>query len=149
MRVINLSNHPSTRWSSEQVEAAWNLLLPSCKRKDDHGEECYTVVTGIEDWPFPQVDPRFDESQLAGLVKRTLDELIEIHGENIAIHLMGESGFVVRAVTMLRVWQHETSDGIGITCFHSTTERVVEETMQPDGSTMKSATFKFVAFREY
>lgn len=147
MRIINLSNHPCTKWSKEQVETAWNLQLPSCK--NGGSPSGYTVVTGVEDWPFPQVDPRLDEIGLACLVVNTIDALIKEHGENIAVHIMGESGFVVKAVNCLKTRQHETSDGVGITCFHSTTERIVTEEVQPDGSVKKQATFKFVAFREY
>lgn len=118
---INLSNHPSSRWSEEQMSAA-----------REYGD--------IIDIPFPQVDDFCDEDDILKLVdKYCKDILTETHGriQNIVVHIMGEMTFTYAMVKELSL--------MGFTCLASTTERITEEL--PDGS--KNVKFKFCRFRRY
>ncbi len=117
--LLNFSNHPSTQWKEEQLEAA----------------RCFDVV---EDLAFPAVSPSMDEEEL--------DELVEKYAEMIAngfdssctcVHIMGEMTFVFRMVFRLKT--------LGFRCIASTTERIAQVT--PDGQ--KISSFQFVRFREY
>lgn len=118
---INLSNHPSSRWSEEQMSAA-----------REYGD--------IIDMPFPKVDDFCGEDDILKLVdKYCKDILLETHGrtQNIVVHIMGEMTFTYAMVKELTL--------MGITCVASTTERITEEL--PDGS--KNVKFEFCRFRRY
>lgn len=116
---LNISNHPSSNWSAEQIEAAWQLS----------GE--------IVDLPFPVVDPAGDETYIAELADDLCTKVIEINGQNAVVHLMGEMTLTFALVQRLSIQ--------GITCVAATTQREIME--YPDGR--KESIFKFVKFRKY
>ena len=92
---INLTNHPSSGWSKEQLEAAQR-----------YGE--------IVDLSFPIVEPGFtskDISELAGVVVGGIKKLDPAP----VVHVMGEMTFTYAVVSRLKA--------LGITCIASTTER--------------------------
>jgi hypothetical protein len=60
--LINLTNHPSARWSEKQKAAA-----------DEFGE--------IVDVPFPQVEASADEQIVNSLGKEYLEKIKKISGE--------------------------------------------------------------------
>jgi len=124
--LINLSNHPLSKWSDAQRKAA----------EAHFGRE-------IIDIPFAPVDPKTTFAD----VKKTVDEYIQLclthlhqyenyTAEN-AIHIMGEYTFTFQFVKEM--------EARNILCVASTTERIVTD--NPDGS--KNTVFKFVRFRPY
>jgi hypothetical protein len=118
--LLNLSNHPISRWSDEQVAVAKQLF----------GE--------IEDYPFPQIDPQWDAAQVEEFSNEILNDIIHRYGyKDVTVHLMGELTF---CFALLKKLQHR-----GIRCVASTTERITEE--QGKGTIIKQ--FRFVRFREY
>lgn len=116
---LNLSNHPSTSWSAEQLAVA-----------KEYGE--------IRDMAFPQVDPDADERAIQDLSEKLCDEILTFAKEYaVTVHLMGEMGLTYNLVKRLQ--------GYGVRCVYSTTYRTVEE--YKDGS--KRVMFNFRQFREY
>lgn len=96
--LLNLSNHPSTSWSSEQIAAAGDKVI---------------------DMPFPQVDPEGDEAYIAQLSTEYYNKILDINGVT-TVHLMGEMNFTFALVSKLKAK--------GIKCVASTTKReTVEE----------------------
>ena len=117
---INLSNHPSSNWSTEQKDAAARL-----------GGE-------IVDLPFPVVEPSGDESYIAALADEYCGKVLEMAKvENTVVHLMGEMTLTFAIAQRLQAHN--------ILCLASTTQR---ETIEySDGH--KESFFKFVKFRKY
>lgn len=117
--LINLSNHPSAKWSSEQKNAA-----------SQFGE--------IVDLPFPDVDAAGNEKYIDDLASDYVNNVkYKATNNNIFVHIMGEMTLTFAIVRQLQK--------IGIPCIASTTQRLVTE--NPDGS--KSVLFQFVRFRHY
>jgi len=121
--LINLSNHPSANWSSEQLVAV-------------------QVYGSIIDIPFPNVDPAGDEGYIHSLCDKYLQKIYTICRDGacpvstVTVHIMGEMNFTFAIVNALQ--------GRDITCIASTTERV---TKVENG--VKSSEFRFVRFRNY
>lgn len=122
---INLSNHPSSKWSAKQIETALSIT--------DNGP--------IIDIDFPNIDPNLTtmevEKLAAKYVKQILDLIHEYEADNAFIHVMGEMTFTYNVVKEFA----ET----GYNCFASTTKRNVVE--NNDGT--KVSIFEFVQFRMY
>ena len=97
--LLNLSNHPSTKWSPEQRQAA----------NEDFG--------GVSDLLFPNIAPEATPDDIWQLAMEYF-RLIEIRQPS-AVHVMGEMTFTFRLVTMLKA--------AGMHCVASTTERIVTE----------------------
>lgn len=117
--LINLSNHPSTAWQPEQIQAA-------------------ATYGNIVDLPFPDVDANENEEYIRQLADIYLGKVKSIAGiDQATIHLMGE---MTLTMSLLKRLQKE-----GYTCIASTAQRVVTEL--PDHKTIK--TFRFVRFRQY
>lgn len=96
--LLNLSNHPSNSWSSEQLAAAGDKVI---------------------DMPFPLVDPEGDEAYIAQLSSEYYNKILDINGVT-TVHLMGEMNFTFALVSKLKA--------SGIKCVASTTKReTVEE----------------------
>lgn len=117
---INISNHPSQKWSSEQVQAA----------------STYGI---IYDFAFPLIDESANEEQIAFEADILLNKISQIapSPEQTTVHIMGEMTFTYAMVNLLKA--------AGYTCVASTSKRIVEEL--PDGS--KNVKFEFCQFREY
>lgn len=97
---INLSNHPSSSWSPEQLAAAGG--------RDQ-----------IVDLSFPQVNPDGDEGYIAQLSSDYYNKILEMKDVS-TVHLMGEMNFTFALVSKLKA--------SGIRCVASTTKReTVEE----------------------
>ena len=117
---INLTNHPISEWSEEQLNAA--------RQYSDH----------IMDLKFPNIKPEFSTK----MVRKYAEVIVRIitttcKSEKPVVHVMGEMTFTYHVVSLLKAQ--------GITCVASTTER--NTIVTPDG--MKISEFKFVQFREY
>lgn len=94
---INLSNHPSTSWSPEQLAAAGGQVI---------------------DMSFPQVLPDGDEKYIRGLAAEYYDRIVKMK-ENLVVHIMGEMNFTFALVNLLKA--------SGIKCVASTTKRETTE----------------------
>lgn len=119
--LINLSNHPSAKWSQDQILAA-----------SEYGK--------IVDMAFPPIDPELsdvDVNSLADEYQKNLLQLSMNKQEAVILHIMGEFTFTFALVNRLK--------SAGIRCVASTTRRNVTE--NPDGT--KTTVFEFVRFREY
>ena len=117
---INLSNHPSSEWSEEQMAAA------------------VAIGGEVVDIPFPEVDPNADEVEIDRLGYKCVERIVLVGGlGGQIVHVMGEMTLTHNILERLHY--------LHIRCYASTTERNV--TINADGS--KTSTFRFVRFREY
>lgn len=116
---INLSNHPSSSWSANQLENA-----------RQYGE--------VLDIPFPDVPPVEGEEYIASLSVEYAHEIIEHYDPSVdVIHIMGEMCF---SFALVRLLQES-----GFVCVASTSERIVKE----DRPGHKEVFFNFIRFRQY
>lgn len=120
--LINLSNHPLSSWSADQIEKAKNLF------------------NEVFDIPFPQIPPHADETEVELKAQNTAKEILNIiskyPNQNNAVHIMGEMTFSFSLVNILL--------DKGINCVASTTERNVTEM-----DNKKITEFSFVSFRPF
>lgn len=117
--LINLTNHPYSRWSESQKQAA----------------QAYGKV---QDMPFPKIDAKANEQVIETLTDKYADKIKKIYvKEPITVHVMGEMTFTVSIVGKLQK--------LGILCIASTSERNVQEVE----AGVKQVNFEFVRFREY
>lgn len=117
---LNLSNHPSDKWSKAQLDAA-----------RAYGE--------VVDMPFPEIDPGATTEEIHRLAEEYADRITSSYlGRDLmTVHLMGEMTFTFRLVTLLHAR--------GVRCVASTTQR---KTSELEGS-KKESIFEFKEFREY
>lgn len=108
---VNLTNHPSTGWSKEQLTAT-----------EQYGE--------IVDIPFPNIEPDYTTEFVNSLAETTVNALTAF-GKNITVHVMGEMTFTYAVVSQLKVQ--------GIRCLASTTER--NTIITPDGKKISEFKF--------
>lgn len=117
---VNLSAHPSERWSKEQSEAA----------------KAYGDITDIR---FPNINPHATSKDVDALADQYLDQIKEMNPSVVMVQ--GEMTFTHDLVSKL---QEE-----GIKCVAACSDRKTVEEQLPDGSTKKTAIFEFCGFREY
>ena len=101
---INLTNHPSEKWSEEQLSAA-----------RQYGE--------IVDLSFPIIEPSYTKDDIMHLVKDCTETIMGIKEGETVVHVMGEMTFTHNLVNALIER--------GVMCLASTTERNI--IMLPDG----------------
>ena len=111
MIFINLTNHPSSGWSKQQLEAA-----------QEYGD--------IVDISFPIIEPDFSSKDINELADEVVEgvKLLDTHP---VVHVMGEMTFTYAVVSRLKA--------LGVTCVASTTERLVK--MMPDGKKISEFKF--------
>ena len=121
---INISNHPSARWSEQQLAAAKNL-----------GGE-------IADFALPNIPPTASTEEVSRMAKSIAADAIGSVsvGETATAMVAGPFGFCRQAVAEL--------EAHGITCVEACSERRTREETLPDGTTRKVVAFQFVQFRE-
>lgn len=117
---INHTNHPSEKWSAAQRQAA-----------EAFGE--------IVDVPFPAIPPEWDEHQVAKLAASEAEELLAEHPA--AVLVQGEFTYTYALIEHLRA--------AGIPALAACSRREAVETVAPDGSTVRTSTFRFLRFRRY
>jgi hypothetical protein len=120
-KFINFTNHPSKNWSDVQIAAA-----------KKYGE--------IIDIPFPAVDPNGDEGYIEKLAD-TCALQIKAH-KPAAVLCQGEMTLAFAIVSKL-IHKHY------LAVYAACSERVVSETTDENGATVKRAEFKFTRFRKY
>ena len=99
----NISNHPSTGWGEEQIDAAKNI-----------GGE-------VRDIPFPNVPPSASEAEVAKLAHQLVEEEYFFPAGDHAL-VQGEFTLVVELIIRLQ--------RAGVACWAATTAR---ETTEKDG----------------
>ena len=121
--LINLSNHPSSKWSKEQLESAKN-----------------TYSSNV-DLVFPEISPFLDLAEIEQIAEDYLikikNVLIQSKDDSNAVHIMGEFTFTFNLLEMLK--QNN------IPAVASTTSREVYE----DKVGNKLSKFNFIRFRNY
>ena len=117
---LNHTNHPSDKWSSEQIAAA-------------------EIFGEIIDLPFPAIPPEFDKEEVAKKVAENLKKILSF--EPAAVLCQGEFNYTFAMVSELKKNK--------IPVFAATSERMVSSVVQEDGSSRSVSTFRFVKFRDY
>jgi hypothetical protein len=116
---FNISNHPTTKWSAEQANAAMAL-----------GGE-------LRDIQFPNVPTLATTAAVSALA----DMLAAQVGDNDVAMVQGEFTLVYATLARLRAR--------GIRVVAACTERKVQEVAKSDGTVEKTAIFAFATFRDY
>ena len=119
---INFSNHVSTLWDENQLNEAHK-----------YGE--------IIDVQFPNVSPTSDEEYISALADEYIKRICGVNNRIAAVMVQGEYNLSFEVVNRLLKK--------GIKVVSACTERMVEETIDINGETMKESRFRFVRFREY
>lgn len=109
---INLTNHPSEKWSEEQIKAARS-----------YGE--------VINMAFPVIEPILTKEDILRFVKVYIEMIMDIRDGDTVVHVMGEMTFTHNLVNALKE--------MGIICLASTTER--NTIMTPDGKKMSEFKF--------
>ena len=78
---LNHTNHPSDKWSSEQIAAA-------------------EIFGEIIDLPFPAIPPEFEKEEVAKKVAENLKKILSL--EPVAVLCQGEFNYTFAMVTFLR-----------------------------------------------
>ncbi len=122
--LINLSNHPSSKWSEEQ-KAGWDEIV---------------------DIEFPNISADYDEIQVSKIVDKYLDRLVQLipeikaKGSDFNLMLQGEYTFCYMMFDILKFIESWNF-------WIPTTERIVIEEVKSDGSVDKKSIFRFVKWR--
>lgn len=117
---INCSNHCSENWSQKQKNSALQ-----------YGE--------IIDIPFPNVDPESTPQQIDLMAIQLVDRILK--AEPNIVMLQGESTLTYKAVCYLK----EKNIPVLSAC----SRRNTIESIQEDGSAIKTVSFSFIGFRSY
>ena len=117
---LNHTNHPSEKWSPEQIAAA-------------------KIFGEIQDLPFPNIPPQFSEEEIKKIVAENLKKILSF--EPTAVLCQGEFNYTFAMVSELKKNK--------IPVFAATSERIVSTVIQDDGSSKSVSTFRFVKFRNY
>ena len=118
--MINLSNHPSDKWSEKQLV-------------------CASQYGDVIDLSFPSVDPYGTSQYIDDLVQEYFDKIMEFHDP--VVMLQGEYLFTYRLINKLKA--------AGITVLASCSERRTIEYIDENGHTSRKSEFEFVNFKEY
>ena len=117
---INLTNHPSARWSKEERDAA-----------EKFGK--------IIDIPFPNIPALLSEDDVRICAKKVAHDVLDYHPKIVLCQ-----GEFTCCFSIIKILMNE-----GITVVSACSERQVIDELQQDGSTVKKSIFKFVQFRAY
>lgn len=117
---INLTNHPSSLWNDEQLDAA-----------RQYGR--------IIDLPFPAVDPLAEPAEIALMAEACVEKIRTFKDPTVLVQ--GEFTLVYAIVTRLKKE--------GIRALAACSERQAVEMKSKDGTVLKRVVFRFRRFREY
>lgn len=118
--LLNITNHPSNKWSEEQMNGALSLALD------------------VIDIPFPNIDPKLSTEEVYQLADDLVENIKKKYGfNNICCLVQGDFTLTFALVTCLNY--HE------IPVYAATSERSTVN--NDDGS--KTSVFNFVQFRNY
>ena len=118
--LLNITNHPSNKWSEEQMNGALNLALD------------------VVDIPFPNVDPKLSTEEVYKMADNLVQDIEKKYGiNNICCLVQGDFTLTVALIFCLNY--HE------IPVYAATSER--NTINNEDGS--KTFIFNFNQFRNY
>lgn len=117
---INFSNHPSARWSAEQLSAA----------------EAYGRVI---DEPFPAVPADMDEAGVARLADEAAERILA--RKPAAVLCQGEFTLAFAVTERLKAQ--------GVTVLAASSDRALVTEADENGGTRKVTVFRFTRFRKY
>ena len=117
---VNFSNHPSDRWSKEQLEAT-----------QEYGE--------VRDYDFPMVNPEDDEKSIDKLADKCTHVILELKPD--AVLVQGEFTLSYAVIRKLKEQK--------VKCMAACSARESTEEKQVDGSIRKASVFRFCRYREY
>ena len=117
---INVSNHPSELWSTQQKKAA-----------EEYGK--------ILDLPFPAIPASADTDDVCIMAEEYCKKILGY--EKPVVMVQGEFVFTYILVNKLRE--------AGIRTVAACSERVSEETIDADGKSVKKSVFRFIRFRDF
>lgn len=117
---VNFSNHPSARWSAEQLAAA----------------EAYGRVI---DEPFPAVPADMDEAGVARLADEAARRILA--KKPAAVLCQGEFTLAFAVTERLKA--------AGVVVLAASSDRVIETEADENGETRKVSVFRFTRFRKY
>lgn len=117
---INFSNHPSSRWSKEQLAAA-----------EKYGR--------VADEPFPAVPADMDEAGVARLADEAARRILAHHPA--AVLCQGEFTLAFAVVERLKA--------AGVVVLAASSDRVIKTEADENGETRKVSVFRFTRFRRY
>ena len=120
---INLSNHPSSKWSASQLESAFALT------SDNH----------VMDIPFPAVPATATTSDILAIADGLHHTVMTNRPEAIMV-----AGEFTLAYTMIELCLRA-----GIKVVAACSDRRTKETVNEDGTVTKTVNFEFVQFREF
>lgn len=121
---INLSNHPSSKWSKMQLEAAMEL----------------TSDNRIQDIPFPAVSATATTADILTIADDLLHHSV-MQAKPEAIMIAGEFTLAYAMIELcLRA---------GIKVVAACSDRRTKETVNQDGTVTKTVNFEFIQFREF
>jgi hypothetical protein len=113
--LINLSNHPTSKWSTAQQSTA----------------EYYYHHT-IVDMPFPDINPEWSKEEVKIFAEEYRQKILDMKAQTV--HIMGELTFTFALIALLKE--------VGIKCIASTTHRIVEEVDGKKISTFQFVQFR-------
>lgn len=119
--LVNLTNHPSKNWHTDQYNAAvckWNEIL---------------------DISFPDVSPAWEKERIYSEAKCIVDKITAM--EPKAVLCQGE---MCMTMALVRMFQEK-----GILVYAATSNRRSVEFVNLDGTVEKRSVFQFVQFRQY
>ena len=119
-KFINYTNHPSINWSEAQLQAA-------------------KIYGEIIDMAFPEIDPHWDEEQMAFLACQQAEKIIA--QKPVAVLVQGEFTFSYMLISLLL----QADIKVLAACSQRCTESVINEKQE----TIRRSVFKFVRFRQY
>ncbi len=123
--LINVSNHPSERWSDAQKEA-WDEIV---------------------DIPFPNVPPEASNEDVRELARKLVTQINNHRFPTTLSFIMLQGEFTLSYIVYGHL-AYEREDGDRVVFVVPTTERKTVETVTPDGKTVKKTVFSFVRWRE-
>jgi len=117
---VNLSNHPSCRWSGAQLAAA-------------------EALGRIVDIPFPAIDPAATTEDVSNLAQEMLQQLLAL--DAAVVMVQGEYTFTYQMIRLL--------EARGIRAVAAGSRRITREETDETGKSIKTSEFLFEGFRDY
>lgn len=119
--LINLTNHPTCNWNSDQLETAMNRWDSICHIS------------------FPEVCPEWNDSEVFTQASAIVETIIGMSPD--AVLCQGEMTMTLSIVSLL--------ESNKIPAYAATSRRQSVERVKPDGTIEKQSIFEFVRFRRY